>query len=117
MDDTEGGLIEVCRMGISGMATSYPGNNVYASYFHFFPTLLSQFHFRVSSNPRHVNLILLPKCSGSFFRSFLFQFAIAWNNLSVETRSIVPNSAFSRQIRIDYQRFRYSLDGVKLLFD
>ena len=80
--------------------------------FHTFFALFSKFNFRKSSNPRRPTFLVFPNRAGpSFVKGFLFQYAITWNKLSEETRSL-PAHKFKSQIRRDYDDFKYLCSGI-----
>ena len=84
-------------------------------YFQFF-SLLSDFGFRKSDNPRHPTSIILPRSGTYSTKSFLFQFSLAWNHVAESTRNIKSSIKFKKQVRADYAKYKYNLAGIPSLF-
>ena len=85
-------------------------------FFYVFPSLLLKFNFNISSHPRRLHSLVLPPVGKHVSRSFLFKFAIAWNNLPLQIRAITSKHKFKLAIESEFAAHKYSTSGIQHIF-
>ena len=83
---------------------------------HEFPGLLERFNFKFTMSGRKTNSLVLPPAGTRLCRSFIFQFAIAWNKLPADLRSIRNGTQFKHAVKREFALFKYKIAGLAYLF-
>ena len=84
--------------------------------FYCFPTLLQQFSFVITRNSRRSLSIILPRVGTTMSKSFLFMYALAWNKLTPDLRSIPSTNVFKKKIKAEFVQHKFSTSGLSHLF-